>query len=327
MSPFSASISLKKSFVKDRFGNVLLPAEKISQSEFDLQYEKTKLVDECERLDHQNKSQSKTIKILEEKIAKIESGAKKAFNEKSDEVINLKKVLKNSHQEVANLKNEIKVKNNKIKEKEKNIHELDKKCNYLEDNLKKSKDELSSIKSEHKKLQKKLKNIPSSSSILLQESVAGISSLSVSAKSNSNSKLASLDDDNNLIPKFTESDDLCIRTGLSSALPASATQPSQQPLTPGPGAHTCSSRTSPGTPAPRTSPLRACTASETLASCSTGSESAFHLKPADSTKASSPFKFSFNMDNHFEKLYKLVEAYEKKREATTEATEPEVETS
>ena len=110
MSPFSASISIKKSFVKDKFGNILLPAEKMSQSEFDLQHEKTKLVDECERLNHQNKSQSKTIKILEEKIAKIESGAKKAFNEKSDEVINLKKVLKNSHQEVANLKNEIKEK-------------------------------------------------------------------------------------------------------------------------------------------------------------------------------------------------------------------------
>ena len=187
LSPFSASISLKKSFVKDRFGNILPPAEKISQSDFNLQHENAKLIEECERHIQQNKSQSKTINILEEKIAKMESAAIKAFNEKTDEVINLKKVLKNSHQEVVNLKNEIRVKNNIIKEKEKDIYKLDKKGNNLEDNLKKSKVELSTIKSENKKLQKKIKNskgcndIPSSS-IPMQEVVAGISSLTMSAK-------------------------------------------------------------------------------------------------------------------------------------------------
>ena len=93
LSPFSASISLKKSFVKDRFGNILPPAEKISQSDFNLQHENAKLIDECERHIQQNKSQSKTINILEEKIAKMESATIKAFNEKTDEVINLKKSL------------------------------------------------------------------------------------------------------------------------------------------------------------------------------------------------------------------------------------------
>lgn len=165
LSPFSAAISLKKSFIKDKYGNILLPSltnKVISQQEFNLQHDNAELVDKNEKLDRQNLQLQRTnefqlqnIKILEKKIVDIEASAFKSFREKSDEVTVLKNTLQSSDQEMTKLKNELQIKNKLIKVKEKEFLKLDQNRGILEATAKKCKEELKTLKSDYKKLQKK----------------------------------------------------------------------------------------------------------------------------------------------------------------------------
>ena len=142
LSPFSAAISLKKSFIKDKYGNILLPSPStkvISQQEFNLQHDNAELVEKNEKLDQQNlqlqrtnQSQLQNIKILEKKIVDIEASAYNSFREKSDEVTVLKNTLQSSDQEMTKLKNELQIKNKLIKVKEKEVLKLDQNRDILE---------------------------------------------------------------------------------------------------------------------------------------------------------------------------------------------------
>ena len=102
-------------------------------------------------------SKSEIIQILEGIITNMEASAIKSFKDKNDEVDTLKIALKNSHQEITNLKNELKARNKLVKEKEKEAYKLDQKCENLEANLRGVKEEVSTIKSNYMKLQKKQK--------------------------------------------------------------------------------------------------------------------------------------------------------------------------
>ena len=167
LSPFSAAISLKKSFIKDKYGNILLPSPStkvISQQEFNLQHDNAELVEKNEKLDQQNlqlqrtnQSQLQNIKILEKKIVDIEASAYNSFREKSNELTVLKNTLQSSDQEMTKLKNELQIKNKLIKVKEKEVLKLDQNRDILEATAKKCKEELKTLKSDYKKLQKKEK--------------------------------------------------------------------------------------------------------------------------------------------------------------------------
>ena len=160
LSPFSASISLKKSFIRDKSGYFLLP----STGPMPANSENDELVEKKEHLNQkvdemQNliESKSETIQTLEEKITNVEASAYKSLKEKNDEVNTVKNSLKNANQEIAILKNELKSKHKVVKEKEKEVFRLDQKCENLGKNLKRVKEEVNSMKSDNKKFQKKQK--------------------------------------------------------------------------------------------------------------------------------------------------------------------------
>ena len=103
LSPFSATISIKKSFVKDMFGNILLPSTMVTETESESKYEtrERELLSDNDRLNSEilamekyNKANDNTIKILEDKLSKAESSALKTFNDKKNEVTVLKTTLK-----------------------------------------------------------------------------------------------------------------------------------------------------------------------------------------------------------------------------------------
>ena len=103
LSPFSASISLKKSFIRDKSGYFLLP----STGPMPANSENDELVEKKEHLNQkvdemQNliESKSKTTHTLEEKIANnVEASAHKSLKEKNEEVNTMKISLKNANQE------------------------------------------------------------------------------------------------------------------------------------------------------------------------------------------------------------------------------------
>ena len=164
LSPFSATISLKKSFVRDKLGNILLPSINVTESE--LQMQENNLISESENVRHlkvkileveeNNKSKDNTIKTLEEKLCKSEASASRSFSDKNDEVRILKTSLKNANKELDNLKNDLKSRREKVKETEKELYKLDQKCNMSEAKLKKCMEETNVLKSENKKLLNKL---------------------------------------------------------------------------------------------------------------------------------------------------------------------------
>ena len=77
VSPFSATISLKKTLIKDKFGNLLLPPSPIYSKPEDFEHQDTLLELESENhsiklelqeLHISRKSSQETIEILEQKI-------------------------------------------------------------------------------------------------------------------------------------------------------------------------------------------------------------------------------------------------------------------
>ena len=164
MSPFSASIFIKKSFIKDKLGNMLLPNHKVSHTDFSLQHENSELVEKNDRLqfrvlemEKDKKAKNETIEILQNKLAKAEASALRMFEEKNNEEMTLKKALNSLNKEMNTLKNEIKIKSKLIKQKEKEFYDQDLKCGNLEASVKKFKEEINNLKTENKKNQKKLR--------------------------------------------------------------------------------------------------------------------------------------------------------------------------
>ena len=159
LSPFSASINLKKSFITDKSGCILLPkpANERRGQNSELVEKNEELKQKVVEMQGFDKSKSEVIQLLESKIANMEASAFKSFKDKSDEVSNLKIALKNSNREMTNLKDELRARNKLVKEKEKEAYKLDQKCENLEANLRRAKEEVNSIKSNYKKLQKKQK--------------------------------------------------------------------------------------------------------------------------------------------------------------------------
>ena len=105
LSPFSAQISLKKSLVKDRSGNCLLPppvyqsikpvkAASYPTAVCSHDEEVTKLNTEITELQNIVHNSTNTINILEQKLGQAESQACKAFEQKKIYIKALKKSLK-----------------------------------------------------------------------------------------------------------------------------------------------------------------------------------------------------------------------------------------
>ena len=94
VSPFSATI------IKDKFGNLLLPPCPMFSKHEDSKFQDTLLGLEKENysfkqeLQISKNSSQEIIKILEQKITKIEASALKVFEERNIEVSDLKKSLK-----------------------------------------------------------------------------------------------------------------------------------------------------------------------------------------------------------------------------------------
>ena len=108
LSPFSASISLKKSLIRGKFGIVLAltPVNPASQKEFSIYYENAELVKKNEHLSQKIleienfvTSKTQTIQVLEAKLANTEASALKTFNEKNDE--DPEKSIKNANMETT----------------------------------------------------------------------------------------------------------------------------------------------------------------------------------------------------------------------------------
>ena len=165
LSPFSATISLKKSFVSDKLGNILLPSTNVNESEFQLHENNLLCESENDRrrqkvkileIEEDNKSKDNMIKILEEKLCKTEASAAKAFSDKTDEVSMLKISLKIANKEIENLKNDLKSRSKIAKDTEKELNKLDRQCNMTEENLKNCIEETKLLKCENKKLLKKI---------------------------------------------------------------------------------------------------------------------------------------------------------------------------
>ena len=155
LSPFSATIFLKRSFVRDKLGNVLLPSINVNKSELKL-HDNNNLFDEINRLkcnilevEEDNKSKDNTIWNLEEKLRKTEASATKAFTDKNEEVSILKTSLKNANKEIDILKNNVKSKCKIVKETEKDLYKLDRKYDMSEANLKICREENNILRSEN----------------------------------------------------------------------------------------------------------------------------------------------------------------------------------
>ena len=168
LSPFSASISLKKSLIKDEFGNTLLPPCPLPSDEPNqhVEHEDSLLLAENDHLKQElvdlqklQNSSTETIQIFEQKIANMEASALKSFEERNVEVTSLKKSIKTSNLEIESLKKDLQARNKHVKEKENETNKLEQKCENLVANLKRTKNKMNSMKSENLKLIRKQEKV------------------------------------------------------------------------------------------------------------------------------------------------------------------------
>ena len=94
LSPFSASISLRKSLIRDKLGNILFPAissgfATSNVSTQDLEHQHSLLLDQIATLEEEvnglklsRQSCQDTVQILEQKISHSEASAYKCFEER-----------------------------------------------------------------------------------------------------------------------------------------------------------------------------------------------------------------------------------------------------
>ena len=163
LSPFSAVISLKKSFLRDKTGRPLFPppstTPKLKADNDDLQDQNDLLAEEVASLKSQiqeligvDEASKDTIELLEDKIAKIEAHALKTYEEKKTEEDVYKNKLKTMNCEIVAHKTDLTKLKKSIKEKDKQIIKLEIKCENLESNVKWFKSDISDLKTENKKL-------------------------------------------------------------------------------------------------------------------------------------------------------------------------------
>ena len=138
-TPFSAQILLRKRFWKGESG----PASEFYHDEVS-----SKIVEKKEE------KSSDIIEILKTKLAAAEAQALKAFQEKKIEINALKNALKNSENEIVNIRKALEVKDKDLKEKEKMIKKLEHKNENMNNNNRDLKSELAKAKNEYKKVQK-----------------------------------------------------------------------------------------------------------------------------------------------------------------------------
>ena len=303
LSPFSACISLKKSFVKDTHGNILLPPP-IKVTDTDLQHENSKLVSENDRLNSKileiqecNRLKDETIKVLEEKVTKAEASALKEYVDKKNEVTALKTTLKNASSEIVSLKNEIKAKNKAMKETEKELNKLGWKYEKLENRFRKYEDETKHTKSENKKLRQMVKKEEFHEvEPEIEPFIIDINANNPDLISNPTGVLPSISSEaSTLEPRSTCS------PARSPSPPCSA---SVMPITENTDAETCE----PGTSLDLSSETSLISTQGAAYSTELST-----LKPESISTSEPTWKFSFNLDHHFDKILELVEAYEKKK--------------
>ena len=160
LSPFFEVMSIKKSFVKEKDGSVCLPpvqCNKASESECKdlkdrnkelctLRNKYAKVMDECALKTKELVASKNNISILEEKFAKAESKALRAFEEKKTELDILNKQIKMQHCEIEGQVKEVNSLKKYSKDKEKEVFKLDGKTKNLESNIKRLKSEMSNLK-------------------------------------------------------------------------------------------------------------------------------------------------------------------------------------
>ena len=120
LTPFSALVSLKKSFVKDKSGKFLFPNKNVINGEY-LQYENCQLMNQIDSLNQKlqemhtrSKNDAETIRILGLKAANAEASALKLYKDKDEDMNVLEKAIKSADSEMYSLRNETKGKNKTI---------------------------------------------------------------------------------------------------------------------------------------------------------------------------------------------------------------------
>ena len=159
LSPFSATISVKKSFAKDKFGCAVRqydrPTSNKAREEMNiLENEIKNLLAQNEKLALDDSKLKETIAGLEAKISKAEAAALKVFEDKKIEIETHKKQVKFLNTESDKHKQEIRSLQKVIKEKDKELFKSESKCENLECSVQRLKTEVSSHKNNIKKLSK-----------------------------------------------------------------------------------------------------------------------------------------------------------------------------
>ena len=106
LTPFSAYITIRSSFVKNYSPPPATIPQCVSQTNVEADYQvlikkHDQLLQQIKDLEETNRACTNTVKILEEKVSKLEASAFKFFEEKSLEINCLKKALKAKDSEVA----------------------------------------------------------------------------------------------------------------------------------------------------------------------------------------------------------------------------------
>ena len=158
ISPFSAYISVRKTFAKDRSGNLLLPktissVPSVSMDNFDaknsqlendltsLRFKYEEAVDDCAKayqniktLEDQLKLKNEESVLLRTKLEKAEKEISKTYSDNKDrtvklsnEIAMLKLCVKEESENVLKHKSDANKANRDLKSMEKNIHDLEKK--------------------------------------------------------------------------------------------------------------------------------------------------------------------------------------------------------
>ena len=149
-TPYSAQIVIRKRYIKDQSG----PSLQFSSDKNAENDEIQELNVQVSELKKTVENSNKIIEILENKVAKAETQALKAFEEKKTGILALKKSLKKSEDEMKTFKKDLENEQKESKVKEKAIYQLEKKCDNLNSNNKKLKTEVAQVKNENKKLLK-----------------------------------------------------------------------------------------------------------------------------------------------------------------------------
>ena len=163
-TPFSATINVRKRFLKSSQGSVALSnlcsTEAIHMLENEsLKNEVVSLREALNQSEVNHKSTEETCSILEQKISKIEAAALKAFEEKNSDVTTLKNVIKNNKSENMKLKSELNQLNKTLKSKEKETRDLQKSNINKQDSIRALKEGTNQINDKKHKLEKEVRKL------------------------------------------------------------------------------------------------------------------------------------------------------------------------